>query len=127
MRIRRKVYTFGMGLIIPAVLPSSREDFEGGIALLTRIPGVSQIQIDVVDGHFATPASWPYSAPAELEGRVQRREMLPDLERISYEIDLMCLDAERAADAWLALGATRLTFHAESATNLAQLLTSSRS
>ena len=37
---------------------------------------------------------------------VKNGEMLPFLDRISYEIDLMCLDAGSAAEEWLALGAT---------------------
>ena len=45
--------------------------------------------------------------------------MLPALDHIAYEIDLMCFDAEQAADAWLKLGATRLTFHVESSIDFA--------
>jgi ribulose-phosphate 3-epimerase len=55
-----------------------------------------------------------------------RGEMLPQLDHIAYEIDLMCLDAEQVAAAWLSLGATRLTFHAESVTDLPELLASAR-
>ena len=102
-----------MSLVVPAVLPSSREDFEEKLGRFARIPTVSRVQIDVVDGRFATPASWPYTAPQELQDMVAHGEMLPNLHQISYEIDLMCLDAERAADRWLALGASRLTFHVE--------------
>lgn len=124
-----------MGLVTPAVLPSSHEDLEEKLALFARIPSVSRIQIDVVDGKFATPASWPYSdstgspqaAQKELRDMVQKGKMLPRLDCIEYEIDLMCLDAEQAAAAWLALGATRLVFHAESTTDLPRLLASTRS
>ena len=115
-----------MYLIVPAVLPSSREDLDEKLALLAHIPAVSRIQIDVVDSHFATPISWPYASPEELKTLVDQGYLLPALDRIEYEIDLMCLDAERAADAWLALGATRLTFHAESAVDLSRLLASAR-
>ncbi|MBI4065565.1 hypothetical protein HY412_00005 [Candidatus Kaiserbacteria bacterium] len=115
-----------MTLIVPAVLPSSRKDLEEKLALLARIPSVTRIQIDVVDGLFASPASWPYNAPQELQEMAQKGEMLPHLERISYEIDLMCFDAERTAETWLALGASRLTFHAESNTNLPNVLASSK-
>lgn len=116
-----------MGLVVPAVLPSSREDLERKIALLARIPSIFRIQIDVVDGRFASPASWPYSDSEELKSLSTLREMLLALDRLEYEIDLMCLDPEQAAGAWLTLGATRLTFHAESALNLSRLLSSSRS
>lgn len=113
-----------MSLVVPAVLPSSREDLEEKLGRFAHIPTVSRVQIDVVDGRFATPASWPYSAPQELHDMVAHGEMLPNLHQISYEIDLMCLDAEHAADEWLALGASRLTFHAESLINLPRSLPS---
>jgi pentose-5-phosphate-3-epimerase len=108
-----------MSSIVPAVLPASREDLEEKLARLAALPGVTRVQIDVVDGRFATPASWPYyaGARAELAAMVEKGELLPHLDRIAYEVDLMCLDAERAADAWLALGASRLTFHFESIIN----------
>jgi len=121
-----------MGIVVPAVLPSSRNELEERLELFSRILSVSRVQIDVVDGRFASPASWPYSAedtkgkPTELEAMVQKGEMLPHLDRLEYEVDLMCIDAENVADAWLALGASRLTFHAESATNLPRLLSFAR-
>lgn len=115
-----------MSIVVPAVLPSSRADLREKLALFARIPGVSRVQIDVVDGRFATPASWPYNAPAEFQTMISHTQMLPRLERIEYEVDLMCIDVERAAAAWLALGATRLTFHAESTNDLPRLLVSVR-
>mgnify|MGYP001611208333 CR=1 FL=1 len=113
-----------MAFIVPAVLPSSREDLEEKLALFAKMPSVSRVQIDVVDGKFAAPASWPYTAPLELRDASMRGELLPCVDRITYEIDLMCLNAERASEAWVALGASRLTFHAESAIDLTQFLSS---
>ena len=116
------------GAIIPAVLPANREDLEGKLAILAAIPSVARVQIDVVDGKFAAPASWPYSAggqggaAAELAAWAREGGALPEPWRIAYEMDLMCLDAERAAGEWLALGASRLTFHAESAIDLERFL-----
>lgn len=115
-----------MTLVVPAVLPSSRKDLEDRLMLFSRIPSVSRVQIDVVDGRFASPASWPYTALEEFSDMVKRGEMLPHLDRTAYEIDLMCIDAERIAGAWLAFGATRLIFHAESTTNISRLLASAR-
>lgn len=115
-----------MSFIVPAVLPSSYKDLEEKLALFASIPSVSRVQIDVVDEHFASPVSWPYSAPEELQTLVERSQVLPTLDRIEYEIDLMCLDAEQAADAWLALGAKRLTFHVESSVDLARFLAAAR-
>ncbi|MHB8660341.1 MAG: hypothetical protein ACYC75_00155 [Minisyncoccota bacterium] len=115
-----------MSVVVPAVLPASRQELDKALVRIVRIPSISRVQIDVVDGRFAAPASWPYTEPAELQAMIAHAEMLPWLDRIEYEIDLMCFDAQHAADAWLALGATRLTFHAESVTDLPQLLASAR-
>lgn len=122
-----------MSFVVPAVLPTSRKDLEEKLMLFAKIPSVSRVQIDVVDGKFASPASWPFFAEAtkgkphsELEVMVKNGEMLPYLDRFEYEIDLMCLDAERVAGDWLALGATRLTFHAEAATDIGRLLAGAR-
>ena len=111
-----------MGLLVPAVLPASRVELEADLALFAKMPLVTRVQIDTVDGRFASPASWPYTDIAEFRAMLEGGQMLPSLERFEYEIDLMCLDAERAGDAWLSLGATRLTFHAESTTDLPRLL-----
>ena len=121
-----------MSIVIPAVLPSSRADLEEKLARFAHIRQAALVQIDVVDGVFASPASWPYSAkvskgePTELEAMVEKGEMLPRLHQVAYEVDLMCLDVERAAEAWVALGATRLTFHAESLIDLPRFLASFR-
>lgn len=125
-----------MSIVVPAVLPISKDDLEEKLALLASIPAVSRIQIDVVDGLFASPASWPYSPSTksdlvlgksqELQNMTQRGETLPHLDRIEYEIDLMCFDALRAAGEWLALGVSRLTFHAGSTDDLPRFLALAR-
>lgn len=111
-----------MNTVVPAILPMSRVDLEEKLAIAAKLSGVSRVQIDVVDGRFASPPSWPYTAPTELGNMVASGRMLPHLGHLSYEIDLMCLNADSAADAWIALGASRLTFHAESVPNLSRLL-----
>ncbi|MBU6214376.1 hypothetical protein KGM48_00830 [Patescibacteria group bacterium] len=115
-----------MSLVVPAVLPSTEREFDDTLALYGALPRITRIQVDVVDGRFATPASWPYTAPKDLRDRIAEGVMLPHLDRIEYEIDLMCLDAEHAAAQWLALGASRLTFHAESVSSIARFLGSMR-
>jgi ribulose-phosphate 3-epimerase len=111
-----------MGLVVPAVLPSSQADLREKLARFAAIPAISRIQIDVVDGRFATPTSWPYTMPKDLSEMAEKGRLLPYLDRVAYEIDLMCLDAERAAAAWLTLGASRLTFHAETLLNIPKSL-----
>ncbi|MEK7604744.1 MAG: hypothetical protein AAB442_03045 [Patescibacteria group bacterium] len=113
-----------MSLVVPAVLPTSEQAFDDALTLFTTLPHITRIQIDVVDGRFASPPSWPYTAPHELRRRVDAGQHLPHLERLEYEIDLMCVDAETAAASWLALGAARLTLHAESVGSITHLIAS---
>lgn len=115
-----------MSLVVPAILPKDARAFDETLELYRSLPAITRIQIDVVDGHFADPPSWPYVAPKELRDRIALGEMLPHLDRLEYEIDLMCFDAAHAAAQWLSLGATRLTFHAESITSLPHFLSGVR-
>ena len=59
-----------MTLIVPAVIPVSQEDLEEKLGKLAAIPEITEVQIDVVDGRYASPASWPYqgdrAAPSRL-------------------------------------------------------------
>src|SRR3989344_4968637 len=111
-----------MGLIVPAVLPQSKFDLTEKLDLFARLKGVKRVQVDTVDGRFARPASWPYTAPQEFEDIRAHRETLPHPHRIAYEADLMVEDAEEAAGKWLAFGATRLVCHAEAIRDLPTFL-----
>jgi ribulose-phosphate 3-epimerase len=110
-----------MSLVVPAVLPTSKRDLQQKLSLYLSLPLVSRVQIDVVDGYFAAPPSWPYSAPKELSAMLAEGEMLPKLDKFEYEIDLMCRAPEREIGTWARVGATRFTFHAESTTDLPSL------
>lgn len=112
-----------MGVIIPAILPSSKRDLEDKLAVLESIDSVSFVQIDVIDGRFAAPACWPYTAPEEFARMASNGEMLPAWGRLKFEIDLMVADAEQVTGSWLSLGASRLAVHAESTSYLPQLIT----
>lgn len=114
-----------MALVTPAVLPSSRKDLEEKLALFAKF-GVNCVQVDAVDGRFATPATWPYTATEELRVFAEQGNYLPYLDQIAYEVDLLCFDAVPATEMWVMLGATRLTFHAESAEDPYRLLADAR-
>lgn len=103
-----------MSSIIPAILPKTREALAQALSHLD-IEGVETVQLDVVDGRFAVPASWPYSEGADALASLARgNETLPNLGRFSYDLDLMVEDPEPTIGDWLTLGARRLTLHLES-------------
>ncbi len=110
-----------MGSIIPAVVPRSKEDLE---ITLARFNGLAScVQIDVIDGQFAAPASWPYtSGTASLTQLVTLGTGLPFWGPLTFDIDLMVRDPEETLDDWIQLGASRITVHAESTQYLGDLL-----
>lgn len=110
-----------MKFIVPAILPSSYHELEERLTLLDHIPP-RRVQIDIVDGTFATPPTWPYLSGTDLHDKVTNGETLPNLDRVEYEADLMCNDPEGIAVDLLNFGVTRLTVHAECAPNIGELI-----
>lgn len=110
-----------MGVIVPAILPTSREDLEGKLALLEGL--VDTVQIDIVDGRFASPPTWPYDGDsAAFAEDLADGEGLPYLGSFRYEIDLMVSQAEEVIGLWIAAGCQRLVVHAESTLCLPQII-----
>lgn len=118
-----------MGAIIPAVLPKSREELEKTLDRLAAISEVDAVQIDVVDGTFVSPASWPYvsaSGKDEFASLVRSGTLLPYAGRFRYEVDLMVQNPEQVTGAWIGLGVSHVTIHAESTTYLPRIITNLR-
>ncbi len=121
-----------MNVIIPALLPVSKEDLASKLARVKTF--AKDIQLDMVDGRFITPASWPYSENQnqKLNGRqsmlssmkdiLTEADMLPYVDQLSYEIDLMVTNPEDITGEWIECGASRLTIHVESSKYLAKAL-----
>lgn len=114
-----------MGIIVPAIIPASRTDLDEKLA---RLAGVCEhIQIDIVDGKYAAPASWPYRDDAGEPSRMLAAgEMLPHSENFRFEVDLMSESPESSAGTWIGLGAVRLTVHAESTRYIARFIDNTR-
>lgn len=113
-----------MSLVVPAVLASSKTDLEAKLALFATFPGLTRVQIDVVDGLFVSPPSWPYTN--DIDARDPHIPELPRLHEIAYEIDLMCIDPIKAAEPWVEAGATRVTFHDGSTSDINALIKKAR-
>lgn len=115
-----------MGIIVPAIIPTSKADLA---EKLSRFSGVcEEVQIDIVDGVFAKPASWPYREdPSEPSRMLAEGELFPHAGEFRFEIDLMSGDPESSAGSWIELGATRLTIHAASTRYLSRFMANARS
>ena len=110
-----------MSIIVPAILPASREDLVEKLDALSGL--VDEVQVDIVDGVFASPLTWPYDkGPGELTRLVQGGEILPHSGECRIEVDLMVANPELTAGAWIELGASRVTIHAGSVGHFPKLL-----
>lgn len=106
-----------MGAIIPAILPQSREDLD---EKLLRLQGITnEVQVDIVDGTYASPPSWPYTRSDKMP---LEPDVITELESFRFEVDLMVADPGAAIGPWVRAGASRITVHAESASQLPELL-----
>lgn len=110
-----------MGVIVPAILSPTREDLEEKLA---RLVGVADaVQIDVVDGHFASPPTWPYTEGTnEFASFIADGGMIPYAGQFRFEVDLMVREPDAVAGTWIAAGVTRLTAHVESTNYLPKLI-----
>lgn len=110
-----------MAIIVPAILPSSHEDLEGKLARLPK--GVREVQVDIVDGQFASPATWPYDGSwRTFRDQVEGGETLPQIGQFAYELDLMVRNPLEVIGTWIDAGARRITLHAESTPHLPSVM-----
>lgn len=115
-----------MAVIVPAILPVSREDLEDRLSQLTGL--VERVQIDVVDGVFSSPATWPYVGGANgTSPEILTDGLLLELGSFRYEVDLMVSNPEQVIGSWILAGANRITIHAGSVRSFGTLLSDLKS
>lgn len=91
-------------------MPKSIEDLKQRAEKVSSF--VSIIQLDLMDGNYVEEKTWPFID--------QQKENLP--EGLSFELDLMVLNAENDFEKYLALNPKRIIFHARSIENKELLL-----
>jgi ribulose-phosphate 3-epimerase len=116
-----------MSVIVPAILTTSREDLEQKLLQLAGV--VSDVQIDIIDGRFTSPATWPYTelgtnSNADVASKIfPEGDMLPYVDQLQYEMDLMVANPEEVTGLWIEAGAVRMTIHVESTNYLPKAIT----
>jgi len=113
-----RCYTFFMSEshvrveIIPAILPQSFKDLEERLAPLKD--AIRQAQIDVVDGHYAKPKTWPYRDSDTFKKIVQEEHGLPFWDKIDFQFDLMIQNPHLVLKEYIQAGASQMVLHAKS-------------
>ncbi len=100
--------------IMPAVMPFSYEDLKQKVETVAK--NVSWVHVDAMDGIFVDSVGWPYRAEdiVSFQKMVEEKVMLPHLDSLQYEVDLMTEHPEDEIPKWYALGARRFIVHFES-------------
>jgi ribulose-phosphate 3-epimerase len=99
--------------IIPAILPNSYYDIPNGVEKV--VGAVDTVQIDFVDGHFASNRTWWFNNKNadKLDALLHEDEGFPHWQEMNYEFDLMVKDPLQYIDTFVALGPSKIIFHIE--------------
>lgn len=104
--------------IIPSIVPKDYFDVEEKI---NKVEGlVNFVHLDVVDGSFAKPATWPYNQDDPDAEIVNLSDIKTSLK---IGVHLMVKNPEDVLDEWMDTQAKRIIVHIESTTNIDNVLT----
>lgn len=108
--------------IIPSPIPQDFADLSAHLSKVKEL--VSRVQIDVLDGRYAPPVSWPYNGKdKDIWSKItSQEEALPFWELLEFEIDLMVETPEGKIDDWISAGAGTLIVHVESTGHIADII-----
>lgn len=98
--------------IVPAILSKKLRTIEQQLALVHS--EARQVQIDVVDGVFARPKTWPYTDSATFDALVKGDAKLPFWDELQFELDLMVADPSADVREFIQTGVSRIVLHAHS-------------
>ncbi len=100
--------------IIPAVIPKTRQDIEETVLRYIETP-IQTVQIDLVDGNFASPKTWPYNSKNQYdEYKILEEEGFPGWQDIDIELDLMIENPLESLERFIEWGPSRIIVHASS-------------
>ncbi len=100
--------------IVPAVIPKNlemvREQF-------SKVLGLSKkVQMDVVDGYYAPPTTWPFN-PGQMEELLQMvrgEERFPFINDFELEVDMLVLHPVEYISDFLSIGVKNFIIHIDS-------------
>lgn len=99
--------------VVPAIIPVSFEDLKSKLEKVS--PFVNKVQVDVMDGKYTPPISWPYNSS-------DKDFKFPLNSQISIEVDMMVEKPEDQIDKFLFAGAVSLIIHIESTNKLDEII-----
>lgn len=111
-----------MTQVIPTIIPESFEELKVKVERVADY--VPLVQIDIVDGVYAPPLTWPFTNDPEnkFKALVRGTERLPHHDTLRYELDFMVRDPEVVLDVWIAAGFSQFIIHLESTQDMSGII-----
>lgn len=109
-------------LVVPAIIPKTREQMEEEIKKVSGF--VSLIQIDISDGLFTPFKTWPFNGQdvEYFENLKSETEGLPLWEKIDYEFHLMIQNPEDYVESFIHAGASSIIVQIEAVNNFEKII-----
>ena len=100
-------------LIVPAIIPHTKEQLEEEVKKVSKFAHL--IQIDISDGIFTPFKTWPYNGrDVDFFEKLKTQEVgWPKWEDVEYEIHLMVKSPENILFDWINSGASAIIAHIE--------------
>jgi len=107
-----------MAKVIPAILAKNFDELDETLSLIRG--ACEEVQVDICDGSFVPSKTWPFNAPngkadENFEAIVSQEEGMPFWEDFDFEFDLMVKNPVQKIGDFVALGASRVIVHLDSA------------
>ena len=109
--------------VIPAIIPESFEKIREKLSLVEG--QVHKVQIDIVDGKYAPPKTWPLmdsSQYTQLSKIVAGQEKFPYIDSFKVEIDMMILHPIEYLSDFLSIGAKSFVVHIDSTSHIKECI-----
>lgn len=103
-----------MNEIIPGIIPNNYNLLRERLDAVRNL--AKRVQIDIVDGQYAPPKTWPFKDEErdQLMNMVRNNEKLPFINDFIFEIDMMVLHPIEYISDFLSLGAKSFVIHIDS-------------
>ncbi len=100
--------------IIPAVIPSNLEAVRERFVQVVGL--AKKVQMDVIDGHYAPPTTWPFNKGQmdELLKMVRNEERFPFINDFDFQVDMLVLHPVEYISDFLSIGMKSFVIHIDS-------------
>lgn len=111
-----------MTKVLPAIIPSNKQQLEEEINLVSAF--AKEVQVDISDGIFTSTKTWPYNGQdvEYFENLKNQNEGWPKWEDVDVELHLMVANPEEVLEDWISTGVSSVVCHIEATENFQKII-----